>query len=111
MEEAKDALENKTPVSLRMPINNLDRTTGTILSYNISTRCVRASESLGRPAGRPAGLSKREREWMEHGGRRLWSGSVRLFLLEIDGVIVELTPSDLLFCLFWMVFLCVEIIF
>lgn len=38
MEQAKDALENKTPVSLKMPINNLDRTTGTILSYNISTK-------------------------------------------------------------------------
>lgn len=38
MEEAKDALENKTPVSLKMGISNLDRTTGTILSYNISTR-------------------------------------------------------------------------
>lgn len=38
MEEAKEALENKTPVSLKMPINNLDRTTGTILSYNISTK-------------------------------------------------------------------------
>lgn len=38
MEQAKEALENKTPVSLKMPINNLDRTTGTILSYNISTK-------------------------------------------------------------------------
>lgn len=38
MEQAKDALENKTPVSLKMPISNLDRTTGTILSYNISTK-------------------------------------------------------------------------
>eukprot|EP00903_Cladosiphon_okamuranus_P022094 g20316.t1 len=38
MEQAKDALENQTPVSLKMPINNLDRTTGTILSYNISTK-------------------------------------------------------------------------
>lgn len=38
MEQAKEALENKTPVSLNMPINNLDRTTGTILSYNISTK-------------------------------------------------------------------------
>lgn len=38
MEEAKEALENKTPVSLKMPISNLDRTTGTILSYNISTK-------------------------------------------------------------------------
>eukprot|EP00611_Tribonema_gayanum_P031150 TRINITY_DN8899_c0_g1_i3.p1 TRINITY_DN8899_c0_g1~~TRINITY_DN8899_c0_g1_i3.p1 ORF type:complete len:1601 (-),score=664.58 TRINITY_DN8899_c0_g1_i3:194-4933(-) len=35
---AKDALEKKTPVSLEMPISNLDRTTGTILSYEISTR-------------------------------------------------------------------------
>ncbi|CAM9931397.1 unnamed protein product, partial [Ectocarpus sp. 8 AP-2014] len=38
MEEAKDALESKTPVSLKMPINNLDRTTGTILSNTISTK-------------------------------------------------------------------------
>lgn len=40
MEEAKAALEDKTPVSLKMPISNLDRTTGTILSYNISTKSV-----------------------------------------------------------------------
>lgn len=38
MEDAKDALESKTPVSLRMPISNLDRTAGTILSYNISKK-------------------------------------------------------------------------
>lgn len=38
MEQAKEALESKTPVSLKMPISNLDRTTGTILSYNISTK-------------------------------------------------------------------------
>ena len=38
MEEAKAALEDKTPVSLKMDISNLDRTTGTILSYNISTK-------------------------------------------------------------------------
>lgn len=37
LEQAKEALENKTPVSLKMPIDNLDRTTGTILSYTIST--------------------------------------------------------------------------
>jgi glutamate synthase domain-containing protein 3 len=34
----QDAIENKTPISMEMPINNLDRTTGTILSYEISTR-------------------------------------------------------------------------
>jgi glutamate synthase domain-containing protein 3 len=34
----QDALEKKIPISMEMPINNLDRTTGTILSYEISTR-------------------------------------------------------------------------
>lgn len=38
IELAKEAIENKTPVSLKMGISNLDRTTGTILSYTISTK-------------------------------------------------------------------------
>ena len=46
MEEAKAALEDKTPVSLKMDISNLDRTTGTILSYNISTKSVRSFSRL-----------------------------------------------------------------
>ena len=34
----QEAIENKKPISLEMDINNLDRTTGTILSYEISSR-------------------------------------------------------------------------
>jgi glutamate synthase domain-containing protein 3 len=38
IEQAKDALENKTPVVIEGETNNLDRTLGTILSYEISKR-------------------------------------------------------------------------
>ncbi|CAM9488644.1 unnamed protein product [Chrysoparadoxa australica] len=38
MEQAKDAIENKTPTVIEMPISNLDRTTGTILSHHISKK-------------------------------------------------------------------------
>ena len=47
MEQAKEALEHKKPVSLEMDISNLDRTTGTILSYNISTRCAERALMAG----------------------------------------------------------------
>mmetsp|Transcript_16893 Transcript_16893/g.23901 ORF Transcript_16893/g.23901 Transcript_16893/m.23901 type:complete len:1563 (+) Transcript_16893:75-4763(+) len=35
---AQNAIDNKEPLSLKMPISNLDRTTGTILSYEISKK-------------------------------------------------------------------------
>lgn len=38
IEQAKDALENQTPVVIESETNNLDRTLGTILSYEISKR-------------------------------------------------------------------------
>ena len=36
--KAKDALENKTPVVIEGNISNINRTAGTMLSYNVSTR-------------------------------------------------------------------------
>lgn len=36
IQEAKDALENKTPVIIEADTNNLDRTLGTMLSYEVS---------------------------------------------------------------------------
>jgi len=38
IEKAKDALENKIPVVIEDEINNLNRTCGTMLSYNVSKR-------------------------------------------------------------------------
>jgi len=38
IEKAKDALENKTPVVIEDTVTNLDRTMGTMLSYEVSKR-------------------------------------------------------------------------
>ena len=35
---SEEALENKKKVDIILPIKNTDRTTGTILGYNITTR-------------------------------------------------------------------------
>ncbi|OHD14164.1 MAG: glutamate synthase subunit alpha [Spirochaetes bacterium GWB1_36_13] len=38
IEKAKSAIESKQPVKIEMPITNLDRSTGTMLSYEVSTK-------------------------------------------------------------------------
>jgi len=38
IKQAKPALESKTPVKIELPVNNLNRTVGTMLSYEISKR-------------------------------------------------------------------------
>lgn len=75
VEKAKAALESKTPVSIDLPVTNLNRTVGTILSYHISKK--HGKEGL------PDGTIKIKLHG--HGGQSLGFALASGVQLEVEG--------------------------